>query len=87
VVEDLASGADKRLAGEILLVAGLLAHQHELSAPASFARDGLGCVLIERTTGARVLGLASSASDLMDGTTSSSSWDVCGTGALPRGDI
>lgn len=57
VVEDLASGADERLAGEIFLVAGLLAHQHELSAPASLARDGLDCVLIERTTGARVLGL------------------------------
>ena len=56
VVEDLAGGPDKRLAGEVFLVAGLLAHQHELSAPASFARDGLGCILIKRTTRARVLG-------------------------------
>jgi hypothetical protein len=56
VVEDLAGGADERLAGEVFLVAGLLAHQHQVSAPASFAWDRLGCILIERTTRARVFG-------------------------------
>ena len=40
-VEQLAGGADERPAGEILLVAGLLADEHQLGLGPSLAEDGL----------------------------------------------
>ena len=56
-VEDLAGGPDERLAGKVFLVAGLLAHQHQVRMAAPFAGDRLGCILIQRTARAGVLGL------------------------------
>ena len=75
-VEDLPGGRDERLAGKVFLVAGLLAHQHQVRMAAPFAGD----------RGQRVQAfsaLASSASDLIAGTTSSSSWVFSGTGGAP----
>ena len=57
LVEYLPGRTDEWLAGEILLVAWLLAHQHQMSMPAPFARDGLRRILVERTARAEVLGL------------------------------
>ena len=57
LVENLAGGPDERLAGKVFLVAGLLAHQHQVRMPAPFAGDRLGRILIERTACAGVLGL------------------------------
>jgi hypothetical protein len=48
-VEHLARRADERLAGEIFLVAGLLADQHDRGGGRSFAEHGLGGVLPQRT--------------------------------------
>src|SRR5262245_56268599 len=44
-------------AAEVFLVAGLLAHEHDVSGPAALARHRLRCVLVERAARARVLGL------------------------------
>jgi hypothetical protein len=49
-VEDLSCRSDKRLAGQVLLVAGLLADQHDAALAAAFAADRLGCALPQRTT-------------------------------------
>src|SRR5262245_13594222 len=56
-VEDAPRRADERLAAEILLVAGLLADEHDVSGSAALARHRLRCVLVERAARARVLGL------------------------------
>jgi hypothetical protein len=47
-IENVAGGPDERLAGEIFLVARLLADQHEFGAARSFAWHGLRGVAIER---------------------------------------
>src|SRR3954468_22122128 len=55
-VEHLAGGSYKRLAGEVLLVAGLLADQHDLGMLRAFTEHRLGGVLI-KVTGTAVAGL------------------------------
>jgi hypothetical protein len=51
-VERLAGGADERLAGEILLVAGLLADRDHRGVERAFAEYGLRRVAVERAAGA-----------------------------------
>ena len=55
-VEHLPGRSDKRFAGEIFLVAGLLADQHHLRMLRAFAEHGLGRIFPERT-GAAIGGL------------------------------
>jgi hypothetical protein len=56
-VENASGWTDERPAGQVFLVAGLLADQHQPCVPAPFARYGLRRILIERATLAFVLGL------------------------------
>ena len=51
-VEQLAGRADERAAGEILLVARLLADEHDARVERAFAEHGLGGVLVEMAAGA-----------------------------------
>ena len=55
-VEHLPCRSDERFAGEVFLVAGLLADQHQLGVLRAFAEYGLGCVFPERA-GAAIGGL------------------------------
>jgi hypothetical protein len=41
VIEQLACGTDERFSDKIFLVAGLLAHQHELAVRCAFTENGL----------------------------------------------
>ncbi len=56
-VENAAGGPNERLARQVLLVAGLLADQHEICLFRAFPRNRLGRVAIERTSPALALGL------------------------------
>ena len=51
-IEQLPRGADKRLALQIFLIAGLFADKHDLRIPRALSEDGLRCVAIERAGGA-----------------------------------
>src|SRR5262249_4921269 len=55
-IEQPAGWPDKRVAGNVFPVSGLLADQHESRASTAFTRDDLRCVLIERA--ARALALS-----------------------------
>jgi hypothetical protein len=55
-VENAAGRPDERLAGEIFLVARLLADQHEIGFGRTFPRHGLSGVAIKRTSVALALG-------------------------------
>src|SRR5581483_212219 len=57
-VEHLAGGADERLAGQVLLVAGLLADEHDLRARRARAEHGLRCLREERAALALLDGFA-----------------------------
>ncbi len=57
-VEHSARGADERLSGSILLVAGLLADEHEPCARGPRSEDGLGRVGIEGAAPATLHGLS-----------------------------
>jgi hypothetical protein len=46
-IEQFACGADERFTGEIFLVAGLLADEHELTVRGTFAENGLRAELPE----------------------------------------
>ena len=46
-VEQLARRSDERMAGQVLLVAGLLAQEHQLGSGLAFAEDGLGRVAVQ----------------------------------------
>jgi hypothetical protein len=49
LVQQASRGTDERLAGDVLAVAGLLPHQHQLRALAALAEHGLGRVAVEVT--------------------------------------
>ncbi len=49
-VEHLSGRTDERLALQVFLIARLLADKHHRCVRGPFAKDGLGCVLIERAT-------------------------------------
>jgi hypothetical protein len=51
-VEELAGRADEGVAGEVLVVAGLLADEDQLGVGGAFTEDGLGSGLVEGTAGA-----------------------------------
>src|SRR5260370_30215174 len=57
-VENAPGRADERLAGNIFLVAGLLADEHDVGGPAPLAPHRLRGVLVERTARAFILRLA-----------------------------
>jgi len=59
-VEQTTGGADERLAGDVLLVARLLADQHHRGMPRTFARHRMGGDLVDRAALAGVLGRAQS---------------------------
>ena len=54
-VEHVPGRTDKRLAGQIFFVPGLLAHQHEMGVAPAFTRYRLGGMAIKRTTRALIL--------------------------------
>src|SRR5262249_40865922 len=55
-VEHAAGGPHEGLARDVLLIAGLLADQHEMRALPAFAGHRLGSVVVERASPARLLG-------------------------------
>ena len=57
-IEQSSGRPDERLAGEVLLVARLLADQHHACAAGALARHRLGGICVQRAAPARVLGLA-----------------------------
>ena len=65
-VEHLPGGTDERLAGEVFLVARLLADQHDPRGRRAFAEHGLGRVLVERA-GAAIGGFLAQGFDIVAG--------------------
>src|ERR1700730_13240982 len=58
VVEKLAGGADERFAGQVFLIAGLLADEHQLAMGGAFAENGLRAELPEIAIFASFCGFA-----------------------------
>jgi hypothetical protein len=56
LIKDASGGTDEWLAGNVFLVARLLAHEHQMGVTPAFARHWLGRIFIKRAATAFVLG-------------------------------
>jgi hypothetical protein len=81
-IQQSAGRSDERLAGEILLVAGLFAHQHQGGAARARARHRLGSILEEGAAPAGVSAARSAVSEVSAGPGSLSVVRRCAIAAL-----